>query len=144
MAIYENIKHITGSLNSEYEVKISIKTIITHVMPAKVRAMKPPKPVQSRGTPQYPSTNFILANECKCMCKTSESKTDIKVFNTNIICTIIYSYEHNLHDYLLICLVIYLSIILITSYTAKKKTDKKFRTSLTLTLQIGKVWIETR
>ena len=80
MAIYENIKHITGSLNSEYEVKISIQTIITHVLPAKVRAMKPAKPVESRGSPQYPSTNFILANECKCMCKTSESKTDIKVF----------------------------------------------------------------
>ena len=68
MAIYVNIKHIlTGSLNSEYQVKISRKTTITHVMPAKVRAMKPSKSMQSRDTPEYPSTNFILTNECKYM-----------------------------------------------------------------------------
>ena len=68
MAIYVNIKHIlTGSLNSEYQVKISRKTIITHVMPAKVTAMKPSKPMQSRDMPQYPSTNFSLTNEFKYM-----------------------------------------------------------------------------
>ena len=67
MAIYVNIKHITGSLNSEYQVKISRKTIISHVMPAKVRAMKPSKSMKSGDTPQYPSRNFILTNECKYM-----------------------------------------------------------------------------
>ena len=37
---YVNMEHLAGLLNSEYQVKVSIQTIIKHVLPAKVRAMK--------------------------------------------------------------------------------------------------------
>ena len=38
---YVNMEHLAGLLNLEYQVKISIQTIIKPVLPAKVRAMKP-------------------------------------------------------------------------------------------------------
>ena len=42
-------------------------------MPAKARAMKLSKPMQSGDTPQYPmaSTDFILTNECKYITNTT-------------------------------------------------------------------------